>query len=346
MAEARLLSTPILVDTLPVFVEAIAEAVGRSEPQNSAKVYNTVAEEHGGERARITNYKHEDLIREYQILRWILLEVLEEAGVTMTVKERIALHSSIDVAVRQAATTFTLVHERIRDQYVATLSHDMKNPLSSILLNAELLVRKSVDPDFVVKQAGKLKEAAGRMQKMIDDLLDLSLINANGSRLKLELEPLDISALTEEIICDLSGRAQGRLKASVEKITGTWDRTYLRRALENLMSNALKYADPRSEICIHGTSTKGRLLWSIHNSGTPIPPEEQETIFQVFIRAKESSRNESKGWGLGLPLVRAVAEAHGGSLGLESSAESGTTFFFDIPLDSAPYQEAPTIELM
>ncbi|WP_309895250.1 HAMP domain-containing sensor histidine kinase [Archangium sp.] len=82
----------------------------------------------------------------------------------------------------------------------------------------------------------------------------------------------------------------------------------------------------------------------VHNHGSYIPPEEQETLFQVFRRSLQAERSNQRGWGLGLPLVRAVAEAHGGSIGVDSLPERGTTFTIDLPKDARPFQHCPTTE--
>jgi signal transduction histidine kinase len=86
------------------------------------------------------------------------------------------------------------------------------------------------------------------------------------------------------------------------------------------------------------------VIISVHNEGDPIPPDQIETVFQVFHRAKAAKEGNRPGWGIGLPYVRSVAESHGGSIGVDSSAERGTTFGIDLPVDARPFQNAPTLE--
>ncbi|HET9450512.1 MAG TPA: ATP-binding protein, partial [Aggregicoccus sp.] len=80
---------------------------------------------------------------------------------------------------------------------------------------------------------------------------------------------------------------------------------------------------------------------AVHNEGSYIPAEQQESLFQAFLRSEEAERSPQRGWGLGLPLVRAVAEAHGGSIEVASDPQRGTTFTLDLPLDARPFQDAP-----
>ncbi len=115
----------------------------------------------------------------------------------------------------------------------------------------------------------------------------------------------------------------------------------LGRAVENLTSNALKYGAPSSPITLTVDETHGRGILTVHNHGPVIPPEQQETLFRAFQRLTEAETSGKSGWGLGLAQVRAVAEAHGGSIGVDSLPDHGTTFIIDIPLDARPYQDGP-----
>jgi signal transduction histidine kinase len=82
---------------------------------------------------------------------------------------------------------------------------------------------------------------------------------------------------------------------------------------------------------------------SLHDHGSPIPPDQVESLFQVFRRAKAAKEGDQKGWGIGLPYVRSVAESHCGSIDVDSAEERGTTVSIDIPIDSRPFQNAPTL---
>jgi signal transduction histidine kinase len=85
------------------------------------------------------------------------------------------------------------------------------------------------------------------------------------------------------------------------------------------------------------------VMVSVHNEGGTIPPAEQEGIFQAFRRSQAAQQGKKQGWGLGLPLVRGIAEAHGGNIHVDSAPERGTTFVMDMPLDARPYQNAPIL---
>jgi signal transduction histidine kinase len=108
---------------------------------------------------------------------------------------------------------------------------------------------------------------------------------------------------------------------------GNWSKHGMRRVLENLVTNAVKYGDPDRPItvCVESDSAN-RLILSVHNFGNPIPLEEQPTLFQQFRRATFAQEGAQKGWGLGLTVVRGIVESHGGEIKVESGPTEGTVF--------------------
>jgi signal transduction histidine kinase len=120
---------------------------------------------------------------------------------------------------------------------------------------------------------------------------------------------------------------------SGDAVTGWWDGNALRRALENLALNAVKYGDGR-QVRLDVAQTHGRLVLSVHNWGNPIPDERRKDIFEYLNRGEESGK---PGWGIGLPFVQEVAKRHGGTVVLDSSAQAGTTFTIDIPVDARAF---------
>jgi signal transduction histidine kinase len=107
----------------------------------------------------------------------------------------------------------------------------------------------------------------------------------------------------------------------------------MRQALHNLVDNAIKYGQPQMPITVRVLETHGRLVISVHNFGDAIPAAEQLTLFTPYRRAPNAARSGKAGWGLGLTLVQAIAEAHGGSVAVESTPEDGTTFSIDVLQD-------------
>lgn len=128
----------ILVDTLPDLLDHLAEALESTHPRASATTGTDAAEEHGGERVRVTHFRLQDVITEYRLLRQVLVQVLEEDA-PLTTNERNILHSSIDEAMTKACTAYTLVQEGFREQLFAILTHDLRGPLTAASTDLALM---------------------------------------------------------------------------------------------------------------------------------------------------------------------------------------------------------------
>jgi signal transduction histidine kinase len=163
-----------------------------------------------------------------------------------------------------------------------------------------------------------------------------------GGRLHLDLEACDLVEIARRTLDHLHVEQGDRLTLNAKApVHGYFAADALRRALENLCTNAAKYGAPARPITVTVREEHGRAILSVHNEGTAIPDDKKETLFRAFQRATSPEAGDKRGWGLGLAQVRAVAEAHGGSIVVESTPADGTTFTVDIPLDARPYQGSP-----
>lgn len=328
---ARALPHPILIDTLPVFYDNIAQSLTANYPRETATDSTNVASAHGGERARLTEYAHETLVNEYQLLRWVIFDVLHREGVELHPSDVLAINASIDAGIREAVAGFSVADKALRERFAAALAHDLRGPLGTTSTALELIL--SVDDFSKVRIfAVKALENVHRMSGMINELLHTMAFHS-GEQISLTLSNFDIRALLKEVQVELTFREARITLTEGPPIVGWWDRRVMKRAVENLLSNAVKYGNKQSVITMSGSFTHERLLLAVHNEGDPIPSEEQENIFKMFRRVKNKEVVQQQGWGIGLPYVRAAAESHGGSIVVDSSADRGTTFTIDIPVD-------------
>lgn len=330
---------PVLIDTMPKFLENLAEALDENSPRRLATEGCTIAQEHGGERARITHAGIADVLAEYQILRETVYHVLQKNG-ALDEGAKAVIQSSIDDASKQSALAYSLMLEGIRQQFLATLTHDLRGPLTAARANIEMITRyperKEKHSGYAVRALDNLK----RTDKMITDLLDVTRFQA-GEMLYFEMEECDVLELILSSIEEFSTIYGNRFDVQrPAEIPPAWiNREAIRRVLDNLVSNAVKYGNPHSPIKIRVWPAHGRLMILVQNEGPPIPSEEQETLFQAFRRTWSAQTSTKKGWGLGLALVRGVAEAHGGSIVIESSAQIGTRVGIDILLDARNFKD-------
>ena len=334
------LSRPLLMDTLPAFYDNIAQATTASYPRTTAVEGSSLASEHGSERARLTKFDPQALVSEYQIFRWAIFDVLHDHQVPLTHGEIVAINASIDAGSREAITAFSLIHSTMREQFAAALTHDLRGPLQNANLALEVILM-STDPAKMKGMAVKAMDNLKRMDGMVHDLLDAMTAHA-GTHMDLTLSHFGISEVVKEVQAQVPATHEARFQVTGGPVMGWWDREALKRAIENLVGNAIKYGDMQKPIRISFTEVNERLVLMVHNEGAPIPLDEQESVFQIFRRSQSAREGKAKGWGIGLPFVRNVAESHGGSVTLDSTLERGTTFTLDIPVDSRPFQDAPT----
>jgi signal transduction histidine kinase len=229
----------------------------------------------------------------------------------------------------------------LRERFVSILAHDLRGPLSAAKMSSQVLLRRPERLDERQALAVRIERSLERMDRMIRDLLDVSRVRA-GQRLPLRLDHCDLGAVAQGVVEELSATHGNRFDLVREQVVrGTWSQEELHRALWNLGMNAVRYGAPDRPIAIRVEQTPRGARVSVHNFGNPIPPEKRAGLFDLYSRLKEGA---GTGWGLGLALVRACAEAHGGQVAIaESSEEAGTTFTIDLPTDSRPFQQTEVV---
>lgn len=339
--EAQNLPQPILINTFPGLYEELAASVASTEG-TMPPATSTIAAEHGGERARLTSYNAHALIFEYQLLRWAIFDVLEQHGVPLSNAAFAVLNARLDQSIREAVSSFALAQAALRERLMTSLTHDLRTPLANAMMAADMIERIE-DPMQMKALARRAASSLSRMDGMLRELLDAAAFHG-GEPMRLHLSEFDILALSNEVVQEFASLHGPHFQAGGETTTVIWDREATKRALENLFGNAVKYGRPGGPVTATIRLLYERVAITVHNEGDPIPPEQVESIFQVFKRAVVTNKDDKEGWGIGLPYVRTVAESHGGSVGVANPQEGGTAFILDIPRDARPYNGAPTLD--
>ncbi len=328
---ANQLLPPILINTLPTFYDNLVQALAPGYPRENAVEGTSIASAHGDERARMTTYQPHELIAEYQIFKRVFLRMVERERVPLTPEQLVRVHESVDAAVLEAIAAYTATQERLRQDYVATLAHDLRTPLSTIGMAATLLARRP-EPKQAADLAVRIQSNVEHIDAMVRELLDTAALNS-AQKLPLDISCFGPRELAEEVLRDAPPRP-GPYQLEGDAPPGHWSRRMLKRALENLLRNAWKYGDPEQPLRIAISCAPARASIAVSNSGAPIP---EDRIADVFLMFRRNSQDGVQGWGLGLPFVRHVAESHGGSVLIDSTAERGTTVTIDLPADARPF---------
>jgi signal transduction histidine kinase len=216
-----------------------------------------------------------------------------------------------------------------KDRHIAILAHDLRAPLSTITMAAEILAERDQVPRDR-KVVARILNAARRIERMTADLLDFARAGAGG--LPITRVETDLAALCREAIDELGPAHPDRpigLK-TMGNLVGRWDRERLQQALSNLLVNAVKYG--RGTIVVDARRSTDQTELSVWNDGDPIPAARLDRIFEPFERGQEGG----VGLGLGLYVVREIARSHGGRVDVSSSAGLGTKLTIVLPVGPTP----------
>ncbi len=235
----------------------------------------------------------------------------------------------------QVRTETALQSERataeLREQFIAVLGHDLRNPLSSVGAAAELLIRRTGEPDLV-KLGTRLKTSTRRMSALIDDVLDLARVRL-GSGMGLAIREADFLASGLKDVIDEVRAANPRLDIRDQlSINGMvrCDQGRIQQVLSNLLGNAVAHGAPDQPIVVRAVVRDDTLVLSVTNGGAPIPPDDIPRIFQPYWRPENSK--PGGGLGLGLYICSEIVAAHGGTLQVTSCADDGTCFVATLPV--------------
>jgi signal transduction histidine kinase len=332
LPSARYQSSPVLRDELPSFLDEIADALDPNTELEIAcdKDGSEICREHGEQRAQLSQYSLKEVIQEYMLLKKSLFEVLEKTG-PISKEDQSCISDSIETGILEASGEYVRVQDQIRQQFIAILTHDLRNPLTAVKMSAQMIGKRSHDSELVEHFSGRIVENVKRIDNMIRDLLDTSRIRI-GETIALQKNPCDLVLIVREVLVEFVTIHGDRfVLKSPEELKGVWSPDGLRRITENILSNAVKYGDV-NPIEIHLLKTQHGVEISVHNFGNPISPEDLPNLFAPYKRTGGSAQTEKvSGWGLGLTLVKGMTEAHGGTVSVESSKSAGTTFKVFIP---------------
>jgi PAS domain S-box-containing protein len=232
--------------------------------------------------------------------------------------------------------TYRKIEEETQNTFISVISHELKTPVSIIKGYAETLGREDANWDSATLHDGLavIADEADRLARQIGDLLEVSRLSADGMRLELTEWPL--APLVRQVVERFAGQAGAafsfelRVPEDLPTIYADYERT--RTVLENLISNAIKYSPEGGIIRIAARANGDHAIVSVADQGIGIAPEEQERIFQRFYRVDNRLRREAQGAGLGLFLSKAIVEAQGGRMWVDSQPGRGARFSFTLPL--------------
>jgi signal transduction histidine kinase len=260
-------------------------------------------------------------------IRFALVQHRAAAELERKVKERTEELARANAALREA--------DRRKDEFLATLAHELRNPLAPIRNALEILRLANDTGDAVRRQRERLERQVAQLVRLVDDLLDVSRIT--NDKLRLTTEPLTIQEVIEAAL-DMSRSQIEKAKLTLtangpaEPIKLIGDRVRLAQVFTNILNNAAKFTEPGGRVWLTVTPEPGQVAVTIRDTGVGIPAEVLPVVFALFTQVDRSLNRSQGGLGIGLALVRRLVEMHRGTVAAFSEGPGkGATFTVTLP---------------
>ncbi len=324
----------VLQDSLPLYLDQLVGELSVQPDKTPSQIAadeiesTRIGKKHGHERAGYADYSMDQLIFEYHILRQVIFQVLEEEA-PLNVCDRDIIIGSVEQAVNDAATQFSETLQDIQELLMVTITHDLRGPINVVKMGTQLTLRRLERGDTHANVAMRMMGAIDRLDSMIQNLLDASRLRT-GQKLKLKFEDCDLEKLVRDLVEDLNFACGERfVVVSEPEVKSCCSPKEIRRVIENLAINAVKYGSSDTPITVTLQQTETQISLAVHNEGAAIDLEAQSTLFQQFRRT--TCAEDQTGWGLGLFLAKSIIEAHQGTIEVESKEGKGTNFIVTLP---------------
>jgi len=224
----------------------------------------------------------------------------------------------------------------LKDQYLSVATHELSAPLAAMKAYIEALLEHHGDPGFTQTSdfLHVLGKETDRLIRLVDRTLEISRLTSRG--LRIDTEPVEVQDLVAEVLPSLrpmlverAMRLEVQMPADLPKVLA--DPDLLKQVLLNLVHNAVKFSLPGRRVRLRAQTLPDTVEVEVEDQGYGIPQEEMTHLFQPYFRSADERVERQRGTGLGLSIVKTIVEQHGGTIGVESRPEVGTTFRFTLP---------------
>lgn len=276
-----------------------------------------------------------EVVSEYRALRASVLRLwgrsVRSADVN-DLQDLTRFNESMDQSLAEAVKSYTERVEQSRELFLATLGHDLRNPLNAIVVSSGLLSRSGQLDEEHTQIAAQMSGFAKVMTGMIDDLLDFTRTRLGGG-MPVSAQRTDLQNLCRDVLGEFRAAHPNRplhFESSGDTI-GEWDAARLRQVVSNLVANAIQYGAEATGVEVVARGEEANVFVSVKNHGCPISSSALPTIFDPFVRTSEGTTRHRRGVGLGLYIARQIVLAHGGTITVASDQSTGTVFNVCLP---------------
>jgi signal transduction histidine kinase len=243
-------------------------------------------------------------------------------------------NESIDQSLAEAVRSYTNRVDESRELFLATLGHDLRNPLNAIVVSSAVLARSGQLDDENTRIAAQMSSFANVMARMIEDLLDFTRTRLGGG-MPVCATRVDVQDICHDVVDEFRAAYPHRTLrlASSGDTSGEWDAARLRQVISNLVANAIEHGAASSAVDLSTSGESSDVVVVVRNHGVPISSSALPTLFDPFVRAAAVSNKQQpfRGVGLGLYIARQIVIAHGGTIAVDSAEITGTVFTIRLP---------------
>ena len=297
---------------------------------------DTPAEVHGAGRAW-SGFTVGEMVSEYRALRASVIRLWIRASGTLSgtdLDDLVRFNEAIDQALAESITRYTEDLDHSKEMFLAVLGHDLRTPLGAVVMATQFMLDTGelVEPNLTL--ITRIAHSAGRMNHMVDDLLDFTRSQL-GSGVPIVRAEMDMAKSVRHAVDEVEA-AQPTCIFEMDTsgdVHGAWDEARMSQVFANLLSNAAQHGAPGRPISIHLRGEIDEVVVIVHNFGKVIPPSEIFGIFSPFKRLKPGAPAvaDSSNLGLGLFIADRIVHAHSGTIDVHSSADAGTSFTVRLP---------------
>jgi len=328
---AEALPTDQVVNSLGEFIDELTLGLNVERPKRPGMT-SPSGRSHGRQRFSI-GYELGAVIREYRVLREVLFDVIEESGITVSLRDlrtfgNVFIDAITDAASQYGAERDAELRKRTA-QHVAFLAHELRNPLGSVKLGLDLMSKRGdLRPS---RSLDVIERGIERLSTLIDDSL-VTLRNAMA--IEVEYVTLDVRRLVADVVSESAAEIEAKehhLEVEGDASLSA-DPKLLRSAISNLVRNAVKFTGPGGVIHVRIKQAAARVRIEVEDACGGLPPNATKKLFDPFVQAGA----DRSGFGLGLAICKQVAEAHGGEIRVHDIPGHGCAFILDLPETPVP----------
>ena len=296
----------------------------------------TAAEVHGAGRAE-SGFTVGEMVAEYRALRASVVRLWIKAQGSLTgddLQDLMRFNEAIDQALAESITRYTLDVDHSREMFLAILGHDLRSPLSAVTMASQFMLElgELAEPNLTLTT--RILRSSKRMNQMVGDLLDFTRTRL-GPGVPIVRQEMDVAKETALAVEEMSAaypESVIQLETSGDT-KGKWDSGRVSQVIANLLGNAVQHGSATTPIVVKVRGDAKEVVLHVHNGGRPIPPSDLAGIFNPLkrLRSGDTPAGATSSLGLGLYIVERIVSAHGGSIDVQSTKESGTSFTVHLP---------------